>query len=416
MAQITALLNGENINQDYQITALARSLINPWVVSGLQVSAGSVSAGEAFLLATRTGGQQIMLHYTNTHPVNIDTTGTAKIYLVIDQAKVDNGSNNAPDGTGLIRIERGASYPASNFLPLASITGGIITDERKKILQKNNHSGFQPIFPNNQWTKICRFKWEASRLLIEIIWSGSFWANETPLITYWVASLYIGNNTHARNCTWIYTKVIKWNNQFNALRIVKISPWEYDIYILSHTYSNWTFVRVSWTEWSFDIYMENKTAPNVDWDNVYDIQEANYWVDIAWLPEISNPTNAYDFFIVKEFAGVNKKVTLENLRRWIIGKFDSTNIVNLWGGSVNVPNWCHAHIHVMSNISSPYIGTLQWSPDNSTWTNLLQVQTQSNSGGTWSNSASMLVKAWFVKFTTNNTTHGNAAACVIQVF
>jgi len=29
MAQITALLNGENINQDYQITALARSLINP---------------------------------------------------------------------------------------------------------------------------------------------------------------------------------------------------------------------------------------------------------------------------------------------------------------------------------------------------------------------------------------------------
>ena len=42
MSQITALLNGENINQDYQITALAKSLINPGIVSGLQVTNGSV--------------------------------------------------------------------------------------------------------------------------------------------------------------------------------------------------------------------------------------------------------------------------------------------------------------------------------------------------------------------------------------
>ena len=40
-------------------------------------------------------------------------------------------------------------------------------------------------------------------------------------------------------------------------------------------------------------------------------------MDIGALQEITEPTNIYDFFPIKEFAGSNKKVTLESLSRWV---------------------------------------------------------------------------------------------------
>ena len=41
-------------------------------------------------------------------------------------------------------------------------------------------------------------------------------------------------------------------------------------------------------------------------------------MDIGALQEITEPTNIYDFFPLKEYSGGNKKVTLENLGRWIL--------------------------------------------------------------------------------------------------
>lgn len=142
MAQISALISGTNRNYDYQLTALERSILNPGVISGLAVTAGAVAIGEAFILCTRTNGQQVMLHYTNTASVAVTTTGTINVWIGISQAVINNGSTNALDGSGIATIQTGASYPVTGaYIPLASITGGVITDARvfitgKAILQK----------------------------------------------------------------------------------------------------------------------------------------------------------------------------------------------------------------------------------------------------------------------------------------
>lgn len=136
MAQITWLIDGSNTNHDYQLTALANLLINPGVISGLVVSLNSVASGFGFIKCTRTNGQEIIVHYVNTAAFTIDTSGTKKVWIWLDQSDIDNGSWNALDGTGIATIQTWASYPAGNYIPLASITGGTITDERVLITKK----------------------------------------------------------------------------------------------------------------------------------------------------------------------------------------------------------------------------------------------------------------------------------------
>lgn len=79
-----------------------------------------------------------MVHYRNTLPYGVTTTGTTKIYVLINQANLDNGSLNPADGTTIGAITSGASYPAGNYIPLATVTGGVITDDRVFIEKLGN--------------------------------------------------------------------------------------------------------------------------------------------------------------------------------------------------------------------------------------------------------------------------------------
>lgn len=133
MSQITSLLNGENINQDWQLTAPQKSLINPGIIEGLKVENNTVSSGEAFVLCNRGNGEKIMVHFTNTENLTISTSGTKKVFIEIHQSNIDDGSQNNTDGTGIGEIKTASSYPAKNFLPLASISNGTITNERKTV-------------------------------------------------------------------------------------------------------------------------------------------------------------------------------------------------------------------------------------------------------------------------------------------
>lgn len=137
--QIVGFLNGKNKNYDYQLTAANRSIMTGGVLgaSDLLVTSGNVAAGSALIEVTRSNGQKALVHYENTADFPIVTTGTGKIYVLVDQAKIDDGSSNSPDGTGIATIASGASYPAGNFIPLASVTSGVITDERATISLRN---------------------------------------------------------------------------------------------------------------------------------------------------------------------------------------------------------------------------------------------------------------------------------------
>lgn len=78
-----------------------------------------------------------MVHFQNTAPLNIDTSGNKKIFIEVKQEHIDNGIINAEDGSNIAEIKSGANYPTKNFIKLASIRNGEITDESTKITLKN---------------------------------------------------------------------------------------------------------------------------------------------------------------------------------------------------------------------------------------------------------------------------------------
>lgn len=133
--QIISLLAGSNKSYDHQLSSLAKALLaSSCVIRGvwwsLAVTSGQVDTWSAFIQCSRTNGQKVMVLYENTQVVNITTSGTKKVWIAVDQAKLDDGSSNALDGSWIASIQTGASYPSGNYLPLASITGGVITDNR----------------------------------------------------------------------------------------------------------------------------------------------------------------------------------------------------------------------------------------------------------------------------------------------
>lgn len=130
--QIAGILNGNNISYDYQFSLVSEAIFSKYgcVASGLNVTTGAVAAGKAIIKCTRTNGQVVMVSFHNTASVAIDTTGTKKVWVGVDQSKLDDGSLNSEDGTGIATIQTGASYPAGNYIPLASITSGTIADDR----------------------------------------------------------------------------------------------------------------------------------------------------------------------------------------------------------------------------------------------------------------------------------------------
>lgn len=97
--QIVGILNGKNRNYDYQLTAANLALLNSGTLTAgsLEVTAGSVAAGSALIEVTRSNGQKVLVHYQNTTTVAVDTSGTTKIYVLVDQAKIDSGIANATD-------------------------------------------------------------------------------------------------------------------------------------------------------------------------------------------------------------------------------------------------------------------------------------------------------------------------------
>lgn len=137
MAQKVTLLNGVTVERDTDYTACANSVLTPGVVNwGLEVTNESVAPGIAFIKVTRnatTPSEEILVKYENTVAESIDTSGTKKVWIAIEQANVNDPGLNVADGTGVGSIQTGANYPTSNYIPLASIDGGIITDERKEV-------------------------------------------------------------------------------------------------------------------------------------------------------------------------------------------------------------------------------------------------------------------------------------------
>ena len=130
MAIRTALLTSKNINLDTDFSKYIETVSEPGVIEGLAVTASSVATGIAWVLCERTNGETIYSLVQNFNAVSI--SGDGYVIISIPQNIVDNWGGNE-DGTGIASIEVVSELPAKNYLLLATITGGVVTDNRNMI-------------------------------------------------------------------------------------------------------------------------------------------------------------------------------------------------------------------------------------------------------------------------------------------
>lgn len=126
-----ALLNGTDNNYDHNLTKMLSALIaGSCTVEGMAVTTNQVATGRWFLKAERTGGEEALILVDITSNQVIDTTGTKKVWIELDQAKIDDGDLINSNQDNVASINTGASYPAYEHIKLASIVSWVITDER----------------------------------------------------------------------------------------------------------------------------------------------------------------------------------------------------------------------------------------------------------------------------------------------
>lgn len=126
-------LNWENITYDHDISGLVRGLTDWGVIEGGTIVGNKLQPVQAIIPLVRSNGQKILAFFESDEVINLPTSGNFKVYIEVDQAKIDFGGNNAGDGTGIASIKTWPSVPSQNFLLLASMTAGVVKDERNLI-------------------------------------------------------------------------------------------------------------------------------------------------------------------------------------------------------------------------------------------------------------------------------------------
>lgn len=327
-------LNGKNLNYlDHDVSSIDYATIHQGVIEGMQVVNGFVEVGRALVAVTRTNmvpNQKFFVHAEVTTKEAIDTTGTKKVWLEVNKQFVNDGTlATEPNGTEIARIMTGANFPNPNetaFIPLAEINGGVITDRREKIAYKEGAIKHQNFTLKGTgapaWTKLGTFEGdESSRIHFRFLGGAGFGANDANAGgVVMEAILTIGNGQHTRNFSGFFTKIFGGSNIFTELRVFRNSVNSWDISVLHESFAHKTIVQVAHSGTRFIPNFQNQiNTPNPSGDTIYNITEyKGNAMDIGGLQEIQEPTNIYDFFPLKEFGGGNKKVTLENLRKWVL--------------------------------------------------------------------------------------------------
>lgn len=174
------LLNWNNITYDKDFTAWLLASLQSGIIEWFDVSwswaSAEIQAWKALIECTRTNWEKILIHFENTANVAVDMSGTKKVYIAIDQAKIDDWANNNEDGTGIWEIKTGASYPAGNFLALYDVVSGTPADERVGLKSTLKRTGQTPY-------RLCIIDQDGNEMFL------AFWSNGQALISGWPSAI-----------------------------------------------------------------------------------------------------------------------------------------------------------------------------------------------------------------------------------
>ncbi len=135
----TGVLNGgANLNHDYMFNKALSHILSEGVLfsSGgeLEVTTNQVASGAAFVEVVRTTttpNETFLVPVEVTANTVVDTSGNGYIIIRMDDDMINDGTLiTAQDGSGIATLEKVASLPSSNYLLLATLSSGVITDAR----------------------------------------------------------------------------------------------------------------------------------------------------------------------------------------------------------------------------------------------------------------------------------------------
>ncbi|MES2395070.1 MAG: hypothetical protein V4549_03665 [Bacteroidota bacterium] len=138
MAIIVQLLNGTNQCRDSGFQAEKTAILEQGVrknyLNELEVTTNQVDTGMCSLQVIRDAvspNEIFIIPIWVTSPVVIDTSGTGYVIVRVDKTKVNDGSANLDDGTGIATIEAVTTLPIDDdYIILATLASGVITDVR----------------------------------------------------------------------------------------------------------------------------------------------------------------------------------------------------------------------------------------------------------------------------------------------
>ena len=130
MAVRTRLLNWNNIARDTDFSKYIETVSEPWVIEWLTVTATKVAIWKCWVPCERANGETIYALVYNSSEASI--SGNGDVYIEVSQAYIDNWELANEDWTGIATINVG-TLPSKNALLLATITNGVVTDQRNMI-------------------------------------------------------------------------------------------------------------------------------------------------------------------------------------------------------------------------------------------------------------------------------------------
>jgi hypothetical protein len=136
MSAKALIANGDLLSKDHDFMIGTSVIIESGVQKNLynecEVTLNSVDTGVVFVEVTRTTttpNETFVIPVLITAPVVVDTSGTGYVIVRIDETKL-NANTSSADGTDIVVVEAVSVLPTSNYVVLATLAAGVITDAR----------------------------------------------------------------------------------------------------------------------------------------------------------------------------------------------------------------------------------------------------------------------------------------------